>query len=131
MESTPLQKSFIIIHWLSTLLLAPFIAELFQMAILKDPHRVVAPLEIYPLTFFISLILSLPTLIIYLATFHLIKSKEISSVKSKFILTSVAVLGIFLTMFLLGSNVINQLSVSYTLVVIVVGFSIKIRQKSL
>ncbi len=63
-------------HWFSTLLIAPFLSDLFFF-VTPDNFKIGEFLSVYPLVFVMSFIFSLPTYMIYAVVFHKLKKKSI------------------------------------------------------
>lgn len=112
-------------HCLSTLLLAPFISQLF-FYLYPNSHQIMGLLEVYPITLIISLIFSSPTYIISALIFRIISKKEISILYAKGILVLTSILGIFITMYIALGNMWLDFAISYSVSSIITGAFFKL-----
>ena len=112
-------------HCLSTLLLAPFISQLF-FYLYPNSHQIMGLLEVYPITLIVSLIFSSPTYIITALIFRIISKKEISILYAKGILILTSVLGIFVTMYIVIGNMWLDFAISYSTASLVTGILLRL-----
>jgi len=95
-----MQWSYLFKHWFATLLIAPFLSDLF-LYINPANNKIGGLVSAYFVVVYMSFIFSLPTYIIYTTVFNYLKKKQFSVIFSKRILIAIAVGGIFIT-FTLG-----------------------------
>ncbi len=120
--------SYLFKHWFGTLLLAPFVYELFNLMKVNS-NRVIGLVEIYPITFIFSLIFSIPTYIIFGFIYYFLARKEISIVKCKIILLQFTVLSILLTFHIVFNARELTISISYAVTSIILGIYFKLNFK--
>lgn len=120
--------SYLFKHWFGTLLLAPFVYELFNLMKVNS-NRVIGLVEIYPITFIFSLIFSIPTYIIYGFIYYFLARKEISIVKSKIILLQFTILSILITFHVVFNARELTISISYAVTSIILGIYFKLNFK--
>lgn len=65
-----MSRKYLIGHWAFTLLIAPFMSQAIDYFYGTNPHQVVGLSEVYPITFLFSILISLPTFLIYLTCFY-------------------------------------------------------------
>jgi len=100
--------------WLITILLAPFIAGAYEV-MNNSPGQVVGILEFFPITLILSIVFSIPTLIIVLLISKLILDLKFAGYLKKIIILLVVNFGIIITLYLIGGSLIDTLIVSYCL----------------
>lgn len=121
-ESTQMRKSYLLVHWIFTLVLAPFVSHVLQYFLLPNPHQIGSLLEVYPITLPFSIVFSIPTLIVYLGVFYLLVKKPVSIFFAKCILMSTAALGIIITMTIIGGTMMSQqMAIDYSITSLIVG----------
>ena len=120
--------SYLFKHWFGTLIISPFIYELFNLMKVNS-NRVIGLVEIYPITFIFSLIFSIPTYIIYGFIYYFLARKEISIVKSKIILLQFTVLSILITFHVVFNARELTISISYAVTSIILGIYFKLNFK--
>ena len=123
-----LRKSFVIVHWASTLLISPVMSQMLISVFSSSPHQIVSLLEIYPVTLLFSIVFSLPTLIVCLISFYFLKKKEVNPAVSKLILISLSVFGIYITQTLIQGSMSQDIIIAYSLTASLVGIMLKIKE---
>ena len=122
-----MDKNYFLKHWLTTLLLAPFLPSVYEFILEPISGQVVGLLEVYPLALMFSFFLSLPTLVIYLFTFKLLAKQNANPALTKFILISWTIIGITTTILSMGGSLSLTLVFSYSIASIIAGFVFKIK----
>lgn len=122
--------SYLFKHWFSTLLIAPFINELFYF-FARNSNRVVGLVEMYPLTFVFSIVFSTPTYIIYGFVYYFLAKNEISIRHSKIILLTFTIICILVTFHIVFNAREFEISISYAVSSLITGlfFKLKFRNK--
>ena len=123
-----MNKAFPFLHWLLTLVIAPFISQGLNALFGKDPHVIVTLLEFYPITIVISFIYSIPAFVVYFLCFLLIRKRKIPGLTAKLILTGITVAGILVTTTLTGGTLMNEVNAAYSVSAIIAGLLMPIRQ---
>ncbi|MBK6826710.1 MAG: hypothetical protein IPG86_07550 [Chitinophagaceae bacterium] len=124
---TKLNQTYIIGHWGLTLLIAPFISEAIESVFGKNPHQIAGLLEFYPITLVFSIIFSLPTLMVYLASFYFLSKKGIKISISKLILIAITVSGIFITQTFISGSMSKEIVIAYSLAGILTGTILRLK----
>jgi hypothetical protein len=114
-------------HWLSTLLLAPFIPTVISIFYKLEDGLVVDLIEVYPITFVFSLFFSLPTMGIYCATFYYLSRSNIKIILAKTILILISVLGITITQLLIKGSMSFTIIYSFSIATIICGLLWRLR----
>jgi hypothetical protein len=122
-----MRRTYVIGHWVLTLLLAPFISQVIQYIWRTNPHQVVGLLEVYPITLIFSIAFSLPTFLIYLTCFYFLSRCDLNFAVSKLILIAVSVLGIFITQTIIKGSMSQDIIVAYSITAIIVGLILKLK----
>ena len=122
-----MKMSYLIGHWVLTLLIAPFTSQAIQYIWGTNPHQVVGLLEVYPISLFFSIVFSLPTFLIYLTCFYFLSKHEIKWTLSKLILISVSAIGVFITMTIIKGSMSHDIEIAYSFTALIVGLILKIR----
>ncbi len=123
-ENYPLQ------HWLTTLLLAPFLPPIYEMIFEPRSGQILSLLEVYFISLVFSFIFSLPTLFIYYLVFRFIAKRNIKPLAMKFILIVLTIMGITITLLLIGGSLVPTLIFAYSLAAILTGFLFKIKKRT-
>lgn len=105
---------YIVKLWLITILLAPFIGGTYEI-LNNTPGLVVGLLEVFPITLLFSIVLSIPTLLAVLLVSKLLKNSKISLWVKKLIVLVLTIVGIIVTLCLLGGSLIPTLMFSYAI----------------
>ena len=122
-----MKRSFTAVHWLLTLLIAPFISQAIEFFFGRNRHQVVGLLEVYPITVLFSLAFSLPTFIVYLVCFWYLSKHDIHADISKFILILVAVAGIVITQSMIKGSMTRDIIIAYAVTAIIVGLLLRLK----
>jgi len=115
-----IEWSYLFKHWFSTLLIAPFLSDLFFYINPVD-NKFGGLINGYFIVFIMSFILSLPTYIIYAAVFYHLKKKQFRAIYSKKILIAISTTGVFITFMLSFPGGYLHTSLTYMLVSLVTG----------
>ncbi len=126
-----MKYTYLIGHWLTTLIFAPFLPTLYELLFGKIKGQVVSLLEVYPVSFLFSLVLSIPTLIIYYFIYKYLLEKNTEPTYIKLALIIWTVLGITTSFLLLGGQLKMNLIYSYSIVTIISGLMWKIDVKQI
>jgi hypothetical protein len=126
-----MKRTYVIGHWVLTLLLAPFTSQAIQYIWGTNPHQVVGLLEVYPITLFFSIAFSLPTFLVYLTCFYFLSKQDINFAISKAILIAVSVLGIYITQTIIKGTMSQDIIIAYSVTAIVVGLILRIRKSKI
>ena len=126
-----MKRTYVIAHWILTLLIAPFMSQALEFFYGKDPHQVVGLLEVYPITLIFSIAFSIPTFIAYLTCFYFLSKHDTNVILSKFILITVSVLGILITQTIINGSMSQDISIAYSLTSIIIGLILTIRKQKL
>ncbi len=123
-----MNKSFVIGHWVLTLILAPLMSQAIEYIFGKDPHQVVGLLEVYPITVIFSIVFSLPTFLIYLACFYFLSKHSIHLALSKAILISISIIGIFVTEKIIQGSMSPDVIIAYSFTAFIVGLLLNLNK---
>jgi len=118
---------YLIYHGLSTLLIAPFVVQLFMYLTLNNAHQIMGLVEFYPITLIFSLIFSFPTYLILFITDFLCLKKEFTEKRIKIILIVVTLIGIVITFYIIYKMRDLEVMFGYFLTSLVTGFMIKLK----
>jgi len=124
-----MKRTYLIGHWALTLLIAPFVSQIIEYIFGENPHQVVGLLEAYPITLLFSTIFSSPTFLIYMVCFYFLAKQELHFAVAKFILITVAVLGIFITQTIIKGSMSKEIIITYSVTAIILGLLLNIRTK--
>jgi hypothetical protein len=122
-----MRRAYVILHWVLTLLVAPFTSQAILYIWGTNPHQVVGLLEVYPITLIFSILFSLPTFIVYLISFYYLSKRHATLTTSKIILVGISVLGVFITMTIIYGNRNNDITIAYCLTALVIGLVLKLK----
>jgi hypothetical protein len=125
-----MRSTFVIGHWVFTLLFAPLTSQVIGYFFGTDPHQVVGLLEVYPIVLVFSIVFSIPTLLIYLTGFYFLSKKDVNILVSKFVLIAVSVLGIFITQTIIKGSMSRDIIIAYAVTSVIVGLVLKLRDVS-
>lgn len=123
-----MRKTYIFFHWALTLIIAPVTSQLFHLVFGRSSHEIVSLLEVYPITLLFSIAFSMPTLIIYVASFNLLARLNWSYTFKKLILITVSVLGIFITQSIIGGSLSKEIIIAYAFTALIVGFLLRLKE---
>ena len=122
-----MSRTYLIGHWVLTLLLAPFTSQIIEYIVGKSPHQIVGLLEVYPITLLFGIIFSLPTFLIYLTSFYYLSKHNLNFAISKLILIAISVLGVFITQTIIKGSMSKDIIISYSITTIIVGLMLKLK----
>ncbi|PKR81596.1 hypothetical protein CW751_03465 [Brumimicrobium salinarum] len=107
-------------YWITILLVSPVL--LFTYSLLSsDKIDITFQLEAFSIFLIFSILFALPTVIISIGFFYFLNKKEIKTSFIKAIIITVTVLGTFLTLFLISSDIAFEYSVFYSIIAILSG----------
>lgn len=98
------RRLFVLLHWLMTLVLGPFFSQLIYMLKEQEARLMVLPLEAYPIFLIVSLVFSIPTVILNLLINHQFRRLHYSWAFTKTVVISTTVIGAIVTILLLGGG---------------------------
>ena len=122
-----LHWTYLLRYWASTLLIAPVVAQSFIQLTSTHTHQVVGLIEVYPITFIVSLILSFPTYLIAAIVDWMLIKKRIELKLHKYILVAIAVGGVFSTFDLFFKNNDLAITMGYALSSLFFGLMYKLK----
>lgn len=125
-----MRRTYLLWHWFLTLIIAPFTSQLIEYIFGRDPHKVVGLLEVFPLVFLVSVLLSLPTFLIYCACFYFLSKGDVRPLKSKIILIAVSVAGICTTQSLIKGSMSQDIIIAYSVTAIIVGIVLRLKKSN-
>ena len=114
-------------HWLTTLVIAPFIPAIFSLFFKMDDGLVFSLLEVYPISFLFSLFFSLPTVAVYYLVFYLLSKRIINLTFVKILLIGIAVIGITITQLIIKGSLSFTIIYAYSIAAIISGLFWKLR----
>ncbi len=121
--------NYLIKHWVFTLLLGPFISQILMYITILHPNKIVGLLEVYPIAIIFSIVFSIPTYIIYAFIYYYFSNKILTVLFTKTILISLAVIGIFATLKIIGGTISLDIAISYSIASIITGLFFKLNFK--
>lgn len=122
-----MQWSYLFKHWFATLLIAPFLSDLF-FYVNPSNAKIGGLLSGYFTVFFMSFIFSLPTYIIYAAVFYYLKKKKFSLIFSKKMLIAISMVGVFITFASVFPDMYFPVTLAYMLASLITGIFIKLEK---
>lgn len=122
-----MRRTYVIGHWVLTLLIAPFTAQAIELIVGINPHRIVGLSEVYPITLLFSIVFSLPTFLIYLTCFYFLSKQDINWPISKIILIAISVFGIYITQKIINGSMSQDIIIAYSVTSCVVGLILKLK----
>jgi hypothetical protein len=126
-----MNKSFPFIHWLLTIIITPFIGKLFGHLFNSPSASFIGILEVYHITVIGSLILSLPTFLVYLLLFYRLRQMKMSEISKQIILLLVVVFGIVITLEIAGGKLKYPLILVYSSTTLVIGLYLLLKNKKI
>jgi hypothetical protein len=123
-----MRRSFLIKHWLTTLILAPFLPSLYDLFFPSIKGQVISLLELYPVTVLMSLFFSLPTFALYYFLFVLLDRKNVSPLVAKILLISISMVGITITFLLIGGSYSIVSMIAYSVSVLISGLLYRLKK---
>lgn len=118
--------TFLFKHWVITLILGPIISQFIECFYNLSPHKIVALLEVYPISLIFSFIFSIPTYIVYAIIFYFLGKNRINVNIAKLIVISIAVIGVILTATTIKGSLSFDIAISYSIASIIAGFIFKL-----
>ena len=105
-------------HWLTSLAIAPFLLAGFLYDFF-DQSSAIDVLETYVLFLVFSAFLSLPVFICNFFVFYILKKKNTKPLRIKFTLLIMTIIGIVITLNLIGGELTNAFTIGYSIATIV------------
>jgi hypothetical protein len=121
-----MKRSYLIAHWMLTLLIAPFTSQAIEYFYGASPHQVAGLLEVYPISLLFSVVFSLPTFLVYLACFYFLSRRATNLAVAKLVLILVSVLGIYITEAIIKGSMSRDIIIAYSVTSIILGMLLKI-----
>ena len=118
---------YLLSHWIITLLLAPFLVQLLMYLTRNNASQIVGLIEVYPITLIVSIIFSIPTYIIYGFIDYLCMNNNVELKINKWILISIALIGILITFLTLFKTKDLEITIGYFLTSLVVGVILRLK----
>lgn len=125
-----MRRTYAVVHWALTLLLAPFTSQVLEYFFLPDPHQMVGLLEVYPITLAFSIAFSFPTFLVYLICFHFLSKHDVRWTISKLILIAISVIGVYITMTIINGIMSQDIVIAYSLTSLIVGLLVKLKKNA-
>jgi hypothetical protein len=122
-----MRSTFVIGHWVFTLLLAPLTSQVIGYFYGTDPHQIVGLLEVYPIALMFSIAFSIPTLLIYLIFFYFLSKNRVSISISKFVLIAVSAIGIVITQTIIKGSMSRDIIIAYSVTSVIVGLVLRLK----
>jgi|SRR5690554_7187773 len=123
-----MQWSYLFKHWFATLLIAPFLIDLFFFIDSDNDKIGELLIDAYLVVVMMSLIFSLPTYAVYSIVFYYLKKKQFSIIFSKRILIAISVVGVFITFTLIFPNIYFIATLAYMLTSLLTGIFFKLEK---
>jgi len=116
-------STYLIKLYVATLLTGPIIFGLYE-AVKNGVGQLLSTLAFFPVIYIFAVLFSIPTLLLGLASIHLMDKSGLSTSAIKFCIVLVAILGMVLTLYLIGGSLMLPLGFSYGLAIVlsVLGF---------
>lgn len=124
-----MKRSYPYTHWLSTLIVAPFVPTFANLIYQTKNDLVVSLLDVYPVTFLFSLFYSVPTFVVYYIAFYFLSRSHPQIILAKIILIGIAVLGITITQLLIKGSMSFTIVYSFSIAAIICGLLWKLDDK--
>ncbi len=125
-----MNRNYIFTHWAATLLIAPFLPTLYDFFFNPIKGEIIGLLDVYPIILLFSFILSLPTLIIYYFVFLYLMKRNANPVLTKVILIVLTIVGIAITILIIGGSLAMTLIYSFSISAFLTGILIRISNKT-
>ena len=122
-----MQWSYLFKHWFATLLIAPFLCDLF-FYINPTNYNIGGLTGVYHIVFIFSFIASIPTYAIYALAFYFLKRENISLIFSKRILLIISMLGVLITFSTGFSTLSIPATLAYILTSLITGIFFKLEK---
>ncbi|MDF2476738.1 MAG: hypothetical protein K0S24_2221 [Sphingobacterium sp.] len=118
--------SYVFKHWASTILLTSILLPIFTGF---ARHKIFDELWLFPYILVGGTLFSLPTLFIYIITFHILNHYKVEIKWIKTILISITLIGIYLTSYLLNNGINLEFVLTYSAIAIVSGVLFQVERK--
>ncbi len=117
-------------HWLSSLVVAPFI--LMVQDYFSGNNNFSNALGIFMLFIIFGLLFSFPVFVLYFILYNFLISKMFNTIITKVILNSATIIGVFVIIKLIGGSAMTtSLALHYSATIIVCSFFFKIEKHNL
>ena len=122
-----MNHNYLLKHWFVTLVLAPLLYCLYDLTYATGSDKVIGFIALYPIVIIFSFLFSLPTVLAYFLIFRMLTKQKRSPLFTKFILISVTVIGIAITLSLIGGYLSTTLGFAFSFTSIITGCLFKIQ----
>lgn len=129
MKTKDINWQYLFKHWIFTLLLGPVISQVIVYFYILDPHQIIGLLEIYPITFLLSLVFSIPTYLFCSFIYAFLAKRDINYNLSKAILILIPIIGIFTTAAIIKGTAWLDIALSYSISSFITGLIFKLNFK--
>ena len=126
-----IKKTYVIEHWVLTLVLAPFVSQAIEHIFGRYPDQVVDLLEVYPISVIFSAFFSLPTFLIYLTCFYFLSKHHVKWPISKPILIAIPIIGIYITQTIIKGSMSKDIIIAYSLTAFIVGLILRLKDNKI
>lgn len=118
--------SYVFKHWGTTILMTSIILSTYMGF---ENQEVFNDMWLFPWILIGGIVLSIPTLIVYILLFYLLNRYEISVKRVKAILISLTIMGIFTTCYILSKTWSLGIVLSYGVIAVVSGMLFRLKKK--
>ncbi|MBL1411539.1 hypothetical protein [Sphingobacterium faecale] len=115
-------------HWIGTLVLAPILSQIIKDTGIIHRDKTIGLFEMLPEALQAGMMLSLPTLLLYLFVYHIAAGSTLKTIWVKLIVILWTTIGICLTLYLLDSGLILPLGSYYIIASAVCGLLLKMKR---
>lgn len=126
-----MRSNYSLIHWVLTILIAPFTSQAIEYIWGKNPYQVVGLFEMYPITVLFSIMFSLPTFAVYLLCFFFLSKYNVHWITAKLTLIGVTVTGICITQLIIGGSMTKEIILAYGVTGFVTGLLCNLKAKTI
>ena len=124
-----MNRSYLFKHWLTTLIFAPFLPTFYDFLINPIEGESFGLLDLYPILLIFSFVLSIPTLVIYYFVFSFLIKRQANPILANLILITLTIIGIAITLLIIGGSMAVTLIYSFSLSTIITGILLRIESK--
>jgi hypothetical protein len=117
--------TYIIRHWILTLLSGPIIFILISQLSNPSYRNVLSFFEIYPIMIIMGFMFSTPTYLLLIFIFMFIEEKSIKNLYKKIFFMLTVIIGIWTTTTILGGTLSDNIAISYTIGTCIFGLILK------
>lgn len=117
--------TYIIRHWILTLLSGPIIFILISQLSNPSYRNVLSFFEIYPIMIIMGFMFSTPTYLLLIFIFMFIEEKSIKNLYKKIFFILTVIIGIWTTTTILGGTLSDNIAISYTIGACIFGLILK------